>query len=287
MPTPVGFIGLGQIGRPMARNLIAPEFELTVHDLDAEAVDALTSLGAVSTASPRELAERSEIALVCVRDDAQVEAVVCGDDGLLAGSRSDLVIVVHSTVHPQLITQLAERARAASVKLIDAQMTGAAVGAENRELCLMVGGEASVVERCRPVFEASASHIVHVGPVGAGATAKLSLNLMTYIAWLGAFEGALLADRAGLSMQALTAVLEANGLMSLPLRRYLDISPWDEEAVDHPAFQDAMHDATTLAEKDLALALSLANGMGVALPATALCQQLMARVYGLADPDRR
>jgi 3-hydroxyisobutyrate dehydrogenase len=282
-----GFIGLGNIGRPMAKRLVAGGLATTVFDVVPRAVDELAAAGARTAACAREVAAASEVVGVCVRDDADVTSVVHGPDGLLAGARPGLVIAIHSTVLPRTVREIGEAAAARGVGVVDACITGGAIGAEQGRLTYMVGGDAAHVERCRPAFETSAEKIVHTGALGSGTGVKLCNNLMTYLGFLSAFEATLLARRAGLSSQALEDVTRANGNMTTQMLAFLTLHrvPADQRA--EPGFQDLLRGFTTLAEKDLAVTLAFAREHGVALPGTALCAQLMARVYGLDDENRR
>jgi 3-hydroxyisobutyrate dehydrogenase len=185
------------------------------------------------------------------------------------------------------VHEVACAAAAGGVGVLDAPITGGAFGARQGTLTYMVGGDAELLERCRPVFAASAAHIIHAGPLGCGATAKLCNNLMTYLGFLAAFEATLLAKTAGLSQDALQAVTRSNGnmndaqVMLMATREVAEAHPEDASLQAH------LRSFTDLAEKDLALTLAFAREHGVALPGTGLCQQLMARVYGVQDGRRR
>jgi 3-hydroxyisobutyrate dehydrogenase-like beta-hydroxyacid dehydrogenase len=287
MTVRVGFIGLGGIGMPMARRLVAGGLETTVFDLVPAAVDTLVAAGARGARSAREVAAAADVVGVCVLDDAQVRAVVLGDDGLLAGAAPGTVIALHSTILPRTVAEMGTAAAARGVAVIDACITGGAMGAEQGTLTYIVGGEAAHLERCRPAFETSAATIIHTGPLGTGAATKLCNNLMTYLGFLSAFEATLLARRAGLSTEALEAVTGANGNLTEQMRRFLMLHRIPAGERKDPDFQRMVRSLTTLAEKDLAVTLAFAREHGVALPGTALCQQLMARVYGLEDENRR
>jgi 3-hydroxyisobutyrate dehydrogenase len=143
------------------------------------------------------------------------------------------------------------------------------------------------LERCRPAFATSAARIIHTGALGTGAATKLCNNLMTYLGFLAAFEATLLARRSGLSLEALEAVTGANGNLTEQMRSFLMLHRLPAEQRREAGFQQMLGGLTTLAEKDLALTLAFAREHGVALPGTAVCQQLMARVYGLEDENRR
>ena len=172
----IGFIGLGNIGRPMARQLLKLGEELWVYDVAPAAVAELAASGARAGTGVRELAARCRIIGVCVRDEPEVTGVLCGDDGLLAHARPDAIIAVHSTVNQTAILEWAARARERSIHLLDAPITGGAAGAEAATLTYMVGGASELVERCRPLFLTSGQKIIHAGPVGTGILLKLCNN---------------------------------------------------------------------------------------------------------------
>ncbi len=281
----VGFVGLGDMGLPMARNLCGGDFEVVVFDLRPEAMQEVEELGASSAASCREVGERCDVIGVCVVDDAGTEAVVQGEEGLLAGAKSGTVIAIHGTVHPATVRRIAEQASARGVDVLDAQVTGGRSAADAQRLRYMVGGDEAVLERCRAVFETSGSEITYCGPSGAGAVAKLCNNLVQFQAWQGYVEASLLASHAGLSQEALLSVLgwimNDNARIFLAARNALEADPGNELLLER------FGQAQQLAEKDLGLALEVARQSGVAMPGTALVQQLSARLFGLPDRRRR
>jgi 3-hydroxyisobutyrate dehydrogenase-like beta-hydroxyacid dehydrogenase len=282
-----GFIGLGNIGLPMAQKLLEARFETTVYDVQAPAMDELTKSGARAGSSARDVASRADVVGICVRDDADVLAVALGPEGVLAGAARGAVVALHSTILPRTVHEVARAAAERGVGVLDAPITGGAFGARQGTLTYMVGGDTEVLERCRPVFAASAAHIIHAGPLGSGAAVKLCNNLMTYLGFLAAFEATLLAKTTGLSQEALQAVTRSNGNMN---DAQVMLMATREVAEAHPedaALQGHLRGFADLAEKDLALTLAFAREHGVALPGTGLCQQLMARVYGVRDGKRR
>ena len=278
-----GFVGLGNIGAPMAERLARGDLETTVYDVNATALEPARAAGARAAASPRELAAESDVIGICVRDDADVRAVVFGEDGVLAGAAPGTVLAIHSTILPSTVHEVAEAARVRGVAVVDACITGGRVGAAQGKLTYMVGGEAEHLERCRPAFETSAAEIVHTGPLGSGAATKLCNNLMTYLNFLSAFEATLLARGAGLSQEALERVTRGNGNLSPQAQAFLGLHKVPAEKRAEDGFRAILRNFTELAEKDLAVTLAFARECGVSLPSTALCQQLMARVYGLED----
>jgi 3-hydroxyisobutyrate dehydrogenase len=280
-----GFIGLGNLGQPMAHRLVVA-FPTVVFDARAEAARELVGAGGRAAGSCREVAEHADVIGVCVRDDAQVLAVVTGPDGILAGARPGAILSIHSTVLPGTIRDLARRAAERDVAVVDAPVTGGAAGARGGTLTLMVGGDAAAVERCRPVF-AALGQIVPTGALGSGAATKLCNNLMTYLGFLAAFEATLLARHAGLSLTAMHAVTRASGVMTEPMRAFLKLHQASDEAQQSDGFQAMARGFADLADKDLAVTLAFAREQDVSLPGAALCQQLMARVYAVRDERRR
>jgi 3-hydroxyisobutyrate dehydrogenase-like beta-hydroxyacid dehydrogenase len=287
MPLRAGFVGLGNIGRPMAERLVAGGLPTTVHDVREEAVRELAAQGAAAAASPRALAARCDVIGVCVRDDADVRAVVYGAEGLLAGAGRGSVIALHSTILPSTVQEVGAAAAERGVGVVDACVSGGEAGARQGTLTYMVGGSADDLEKCRPAFETSGKRIVHTGPLGTGAAVKLCNNLMTYLAWLSAFEAQLLARASGVPQDAFEEVTRSTGNLTEPMLAFLAIHKLPDETRRGEAFQARLGRFATLAEKDLAVTLAFARENGVALPGAGLVQQLLARVYGLEDPKRR
>jgi 3-hydroxyisobutyrate dehydrogenase len=283
----VGFIGLGDMGFPMAKNLVGNDFEVVVFDQRPEPMAEFTKFGATIAGSSRELAEKCETIGICVQNDAQVEAVLLGEDGILKGAKSDTVVAIHSTVHPRTVRKLAEIAAGQGVGVIDVAVTGGAHVAAQRSLCYMAGGDEQLVERCRKVFETSASKIVYAGDLGMGMMTKLCNNLITYLELLAATESMLLARKAGVPDAAIDAVTEHNGVVTPSMKMFIAMRREADKLISDKGFQDMMRIRTEIGEKDLALAVECGRELGVSLPGTGLCQHLMARVFGLVDPDRR
>ena len=281
MAPTVGFIGLGNIGLPMARNLLEGGFSLVVHDLRNGPLEELCGAGATRAASVAELAREVDITEVCVRDDAQVEAVLLGPDGVLENAAKGTLVAVHSTIRPATIESLATEAAARGIELIDAPITGGAIGAATKRLCYMVGGSEAAVERCRAAFETSASTIVHTGAVGTGAKTKLCNNVMGYLGFLSAFEGTRLAESLGLERERLLEVTRANGVLTEPMEAYLGLRGLPEEQWQDEGFLEMVRGLLGLAEKDLGIALECAREAGLELGGADRCRELMARVYGL------
>ncbi|UMB70466.1 NAD(P)-dependent oxidoreductase [Mycobacterium paraterrae] len=203
----VGFIGLGSQGAPMARRIVEAGFPTTLWARRAVSLEPFADTAASVAESPAELAAASDLVCLCVVGDADVVDVVTGDSGVLAGLKPGGVIAVHSTVHPATCRELAEKADAQGVSVIDAPVSGGAPAAAEGKLLVMVGGEDEVVERCRPVFASYADPIVHLGALGSGQTTKL-LNNLLFTANLGTAATMLaLGEALGVRPGRLTEVI--------------------------------------------------------------------------------
>jgi 3-hydroxyisobutyrate dehydrogenase len=203
----VGFIGLGSQGGPMARAIVDGGFETTLWARRPASLEPYADTAAKIAGSPAELGAASDLVCLCVVGDADVEEVLGGDDGVLAGITEGGIVAIHSTVHPDTCRQLAEAAAAQSVSVIDAPVSGGAPAVAEKRLLVMVGGDSDVVERCRPVFESYANPIVHLGGLGSGQVAKL-LNNLLFTANLATAKTTLdLGEALGASATSLADVL--------------------------------------------------------------------------------
>jgi 3-hydroxyisobutyrate dehydrogenase-like beta-hydroxyacid dehydrogenase len=283
----VGFIGLGNQGKPIAAHLAPAGFETTVYDIAEAPVQELVAGGARAAASPREVGERSDVIGICVPADDHVRAVVYGDDGLLAGTKPGAVIAIHSTILPSTATEIAEAARRLGVAVLDACVTGGAERAKQKQITYMVGGDAEALEKVRPVLECNSVKIIHAGPLGNGAKLKLCMNLITYIQWAAAYESFHLAKAVGLPHTVLEEAGQANGQLTQLMINYLGTFKLPEEVRKSDALQKLMRGHMTIAEKDMAWVLALAREEEISLPVGGLVSQLMARLYAVEDPNRR
>jgi 2-hydroxy-3-oxopropionate reductase len=277
MATRVGFIGLGNIGKPMAINAVKAGFDLMAYDLRSEPLSELSGLGARIARSADEVGEHGEIIEIVVVDDAQVEAAVLGEGGALSGARPGTIIALHSTVHPRTIRKVAERASAKRVTVIDAEVSGGERGAVAKSLCYMVGGDKAAFERCRPLFATSGANIFHLGELGAGAATKLAHNLIVYANMLAASEGMLLAERAGVPLETMQQVVRAGAAQS----RVAD--HWSQQRKMKDSYTTGPRGLMELMHKDLRLALELGHDLGVSLPGAALTQQSLKSILEIDD----
>ena len=272
MAVRVGFIGLGNIGKPMAINVAKSGFDLMVYDLRPEPLQELTVIGAKVARSAQEIGAHGDIIELVVVDDAQVETVTLGEGGVLNGAKPGSVIAVHSTVHPKTIRKLAEFAKTKGVSVIDAEVSGGESGAYAKTLCYMVGGDKAAFEKCRPVFATSGANIFHLGDLGAGAAAKLAHNLIVYVNMLAASEGMQLAEKAGVELKTMEQVVHAGAAQS----RVAD--NWQLQRKLKDSYTTGPQGLLQLMHKDLRLALELGHDLDLSLPGAALTQQLMDRV---------
>jgi 3-hydroxyisobutyrate dehydrogenase-like beta-hydroxyacid dehydrogenase len=277
-----GFIGLGNLGAPMARRLAAAGFEPVVFDVREEPRRELARSGARAAGSVAEVAG-AEVIGVCVRDDRDVRDVMLGKDGVVAHARAGTVIALHSTILPSTVREVAGAASARGLGVVDAPVTGGSAGAESGALTCMVGGAPELLERCRPVLSAFAKKIVHTGELGSGAAAKLCNNLIGYLGFLAAFEAAALAKGAGLPFESLVEVTRSSGHLTDIMLSFFGFRQRIDAEPDEPSLEARARSFTDLAEKDLAVTLAFARECGVELPGTEVCRELMGRVYGVRE----
>lgn len=275
---PVGFVGLGVMGRPMARNLVRAGHRVVVWNRSAGPAAELATAGATVAPTPAELATAAPVVLTMLPDLPQVEEVLRRDDGLLAGMHQGSVLVVMGTVSPVEVRDLGGRLEPAGVAVVDAPVSGGDVGAEQATLSIMVGGRPEDVTRVRPYLEAMGTTVDHLGPLGAGQLAKACNQIVVAATLTALSEALVLARRGGLDPQRVFAVLggglAASRVLEVKGPKLLggDFRPGGAAAFQH---------------KDLGFALAAAREEGVALPLTALVDQLYgaARWNGFGDDD--
>jgi 3-hydroxyisobutyrate dehydrogenase-like beta-hydroxyacid dehydrogenase len=282
-PEAVGFIGLGQLGGPMAARLTSWPGGVMVHDARAEAMKPLAEAGATA-ASLAEVASTASLICVMVRDDDQVRDVVRAVAAAHAGAtahaeatahavaaahagaaRPSPLIAIHSTIGPDTAAELAAECRPAGIEVIDAPVSGGTMGAHDGRLAVMVGGSRDAYERCRAPFGCFADLIMYMGPVGAGTRAKLARNLLHFVAFTAAAEAQRLAEAAGLDLRKLARIVRhsdavtggVGSIMLRPTTAPLDTADPLREILEH---------VRALGEKDLAMALELGRQLGVELP---------------------
>ena len=277
----VGFIGLGNIGRPMATNLVRGGYPLIVHDIREEAVGPLLALGARYAPSPREVAAASQVVLTSLPGPKEVEQVALGPQGILAGAGPGLVYVDLSTNSPTVARRIAGAFQARGLVMLDAPVSGGVTGAETRDLAVLVGGPQEAFLKVKPLLDAIGTKVMYCGPSGAGCICKLCNNLISLSLALLLGEAFTLGARAGVPPKTLyEAVSRSSGdnrRMHLKLAKYVFKGDFQ------PGF------ALDLALKDIRLALDLARELSIPLEVARLAEQkyaeAQARGWGRLDSD--
>ena len=261
----VGFVGLGIMGTSMARNLIEDGHELVIHNRTRAKAEKLAKLGAEVATSPREVAGRSDVIITMLPGPPEVEEVLAGENGLLEGVREGSLIVDMSTSSPLLAQELSRTANTRGVGMLDAPVSGGDIGAIEGTLSIMVGGEKEDFERARPLFEAMGKTIVHVGAAGAGQTVKACNQIVVALVIEAVSEALVLGSKAGVKpekvIEVLSGGLAANKVMEVKGEKFL-------------SHDFAAGGKVEYHRKDLGIALAAGREYGVALPVTALVDQL-------------
>ena len=261
MPERVGFVGLGIMGLGMAHNLLKAGFPLTVWNRTVSKMETVVAAGAEAASNPAEVAANSDIVVVCVSDTPDVEAVVLGDDGVLAGAQPGSLVVDCSTISPKTTRDIAAKLAEQNVAMLDAPISGGSEGAVNGTLSIMIGGETQDFERAMPVFEAMGKTITHVGKIGAGQTVKLVNQVLVVGNALAMCEAFLLAQAGGVDLKTTLKAVEAGAAGSWMLSNR---GPQIVERDWRPGF------TIDLQLKDLRLVRQAADELGVPLLGTDL-----------------
>jgi 2-hydroxy-3-oxopropionate reductase len=193
----VGYIGLGLMGKSIARNILKAGFPLTVHNRSQTAVDELVAEGATSANSPKEVAEQVDIIFTNLPDSPDVEKVALGENGIIHGAHAGLIFIDNSTIKPASARMIAKKLKEKNVLALDAPVSGGDIGAKNGTLTIMVGGEASAVEKSMPVFQAMGKTVTHVGESGAGQVAKAANQIMVAAQMVAMAELLVFSKKAG------------------------------------------------------------------------------------------
>lgn len=274
---PVGFIGLGNIGKPMAKRLVDWPGGLWVYDIRSEVTGSFAKHGAHVAAAVAELAAVTRVISVMVRDDAQVRDVVAE---IAAHAEPGTTVAIHSTIAPDTASELAGQVADAGIAIVDAPVSGGAMGAATGELAAMVGGDAAAVDACRAPFDRWATLVAHLGPVGAGTSAKLARNLLHFVAFAAVGEASRIAEAAGVDLVQLGDVVRhsdkvTGGPGAIMLRD--TTAPLAADDGLRPIFTHTRD----LGEKDLAHAIALAAELGVPAPLAEQALGLVADALGV------
>jgi 2-hydroxy-3-oxopropionate reductase len=278
MAETIGFIGLGVMGKPMAKNLIKAGHRLVVHNRSRAAADEVAKDGATAASSPADVARAATIVITMLPDTPDVELVLTGPNGVLSTLQAGAVVVDMSSISPAATRRLADAVAAKGASMLDAPVSGGEIGAINASLSIMVGGEEAAFARLKPIFEAmgNAERIVHIGPSGAGQICKVCNQIAIGGALAGVSEAFALAKKAGVDAarvrQALLGGFAASRVLEVHGERMLTGNY-------KPGFR------TKLYQKDLRLANEAASANGVAMPGTAVLTQLVNALVAKGSGD--
>lgn len=262
----IGFIGLGIMGSPMAKNLIKAGYPLFVYDRNPPKVQDVVATGAQPGLSSKNVAARSQVVITMLTDTPNVEAVVLGPDGVMEGIQPGATYVDMSSISPMFTRRLAQQMADKGVDMLDAPVSGGHTGAVNATLSIMVGGKQEVFARCLPIFQALGKTIVWIGESGAGQVAKACNQIVVGLTIEAVSEALVLAAKAGVDPARVREALLGGFAQS----RILDVHGGRMLRREFaPGFRLRLH------EKDLHIALSTARELGMALPVTALVHEMM------------
>jgi len=253
-----GFIGLGTMGAPMARNILAKGHELVVFDVVPQSMSSVTLAGARAAASPRDVAQRADFIITMLPDSPDVERVAAGPDGILAGIRAGSVYIDMSTIDPATTRRIGAQVRAKGAEMIDSPVGKTADAAVAGTLTLMVGGDAAVIARCRPLLDCMGTDFFHCGELGAGQTMKLLNNLLAQALGAASTEALVAGVKAGLTLDTMLRVLRTtmawNNQLAIAMPKRSLVGNFE------PGFM------MKLAHKDCRLALQMVDSLGVDAP---------------------
>jgi 2-hydroxy-3-oxopropionate reductase len=272
----IGFIGLGIMGKPMARNLLKAGYSLTVYNRSRAAADELSKEGAERAGSSKEVAERSEVVITMLPDSPDVELVYLGENGIFSGLKPSTLLIDMSSISPVVARRLAAQAETAGCAMIDAPVSGGEAGAIGATLSIMIGGTEAAVERAMPIFRALGKNIVQVGGPGAGQVTKAANQMVVGTTIAIVAEALVLAAKAGVDpgkvRQALLGGFAQSKILEAHGQKMLDRN-------FQPGFRIRLH------EKDMKIALATGSEYGVPLVVTGVVGQLMTAMKGLGKGE--
>ncbi len=274
----IGFIGLGLMGKPMAGHIVKAGYPLTVHNRSRAAVEELVADGARAATSPREVAINSDVVITMLPDSPDVEAVIDGPEGILAGARPGLIHVDMSTISAMVTRRLAALEAEHGVVHIDAPVSGGDIGAKNATLTIMAGGDEYAVLAVEPIFKVLGKRITHIGPIGCGQVAKACNQIMVAAQMVAMGELLVMAQKAGADPEKAVEAIKGGAAQCWTL----DNKPQRLFAGNRtPGFKASMQ------FKDLNIVMEMARTYGVPLPGTAANTQVFNAMIAneLGDQD--
>jgi len=274
----VGFIGLGNMGQPMALNLAKHGFPLIVHDIDPAKVEPLRARGATVVESPEAVAKTADRTISMVETTAQAESVITGERGILGTARSGHIVISMSTIDPLVARRLADALAARGVAMLDAPVSGGTERAETGELSIIAGGDAATFEACRDLFKAMGTKIFHVGGLGQGLAMKLVNNMLVQVNMVAVAEALVLGVKAGLDPRTIYEVVRVSTGTS---------SAFERGAARMLARDFSPAGTVDISFKDQELETAFAKQLGAPLLLANVSQQVyqMARAAGLGKQD--
>ncbi len=273
----IGFIGLGIMGKPMARNLLKAGYSLTVSNRSHGPVDELIADGAQAGATPRDVAARSEVVITMLPDSPDVESVALGDDGIIGGTRDGALWIDMSTIAPATTKRVADELAKKGVSSLDAPVSGGETGAIDAALSIMVGGSDEAFARAKPIFEALGKNIVHVGALGAGQVTKACNQIVVGVTIEAVAEALALAEAAGVDPAKVRAALLGGFAQS----KILEVH--GQRMIDrtfNPGFKSRLH------RKDMNIAANAGDEYGLNLDAAKLAREHFDRLIARGDGER-
>jgi 2-hydroxy-3-oxopropionate reductase len=272
----IGFIGLGIMGRPMAKNLLEAGYQLVVHNRSRSPVRELVAAGAEEAFSPKEVAQKSQVVITMLPDSPDVELVALGTDGLVEGASQGDIYIDMSTIAPSVAVQVAQKMAEKGVQCLDAPVSGGDVGAINATLSIMVGGDQSTFREATPILEVLGKTITLCGPNGAGQTVKACNQIQVALNFAGMAEALVLGAKAGVDPAIIVQVLSGGYAQT----RVMDVrGPRVIRGDFEPGFKSKFH------YKDLNIIMQTGNDFAVPLPVTSLVHELFAAMLAAGHGD--
>ena len=278
MNAKIGYIGLGIMGKPMARNIMKAGYDVVVHNRSRQSVMELVGEGAIEAHSPAEVAHQVDILFTNLPDSPDVELVALGEDGILQGAHQGLIFIDNSTIKPATTRMIGEKAAEKGVIMLDAPVSGGDIGAINGTLTIMVGGPGDTLEKAMPVLEAMGQHITHVGALGDGQIAKAANQIMVAAQMVAMGELLILAQKTGADPEKVVEAIKGGAAGCWTLNNKPDRLFAGNRAPGFKAYMQA---------KDLGIVLDTAREYGIPLPSTAVNTQLFTAMLemGMRDLD--
>lgn len=274
----IGYIGLGLMGKPMAKNILKAGYRVVVHNRSRQAVKELVTLGASEAFSPREVASQADIIFTNLPDSPDVEAVTLGEEGIIHGARPGAIFIDNSTIKPSTARLIAQRMSEIGVECLDAPVSGGDIGAINGTLTIMVGGPETAFQKALPVLEVIGKSITHIGEAGTGQITKCANQIMVAAQMVAMGELLILAKKAGANPEKVAQAIKGGAAQCWSL----DVkTPRLFDGNRQPGFKAYMQ------AKDLGIVMDTARQYGIPLPGTSANTQLFQAMLemGLADLD--